>query len=454
MLGNNEQIPGLDLDKMFSLMISELPWASLKNAIQSNSHLMKRCMVGGHRFEPKRRKRFEKVVCKVAIKEDYSQTFCNSVFAHWYPVHEELHKVLEDYFHSDEYKEYRKENELTDEDYVLSDEKFEEFFNVEELNAWRILLCFSPLKFTQEQADKIIGNTEQSADLLEKVQKLEAEAEEGRKAAELAERERERLQERADQLANENQELKKARRDLSAETKGLENKFTVSQNENKKLRDQLDSHQEKVEQKAAETVNENEVQLKRSLTDLERARKEMEQWRERYEAERIETRRLNEAIESLERKLADAGKAVEESQEKIESITSFATLVLQQIDWPKVGGQMKMTPTIKRQFNSLVKRLNYEEEAGLTIDGTLTDFWDKLQFSENELLSSIAESNIREVANGDVEGFWSSLTDKFNDVVISLEARLVLIKMLQEIFYQVLDMEDLEKAKIPVGKKR
>ena len=54
--------------------------------------------------------------------------------------------------------------------------------------------------------------------------------------------------------------------------------------------------------------------------------------------------------------------------------------------------------------------------------------------------------------SGDVEAFWRNLTDVFDDVYIGLEARTILMRMLQEIFYQTLDMKDLESIALPVAR--
>jgi hypothetical protein len=55
---------------------------------------------------------------------------------------------------------------------------------------------------------------------------------------------------------------------------------------------------------------------------------------------------------------------------------------------------------------------------------------------------------------GDMQCYWTSLTDAFGDVQISLEARSVILKMLHEIFYQVIEMEDLKEAVIPQPKEK
>ena len=69
---------------------------------------------------------------------------------------------------------------------------------------------------------------------------------------------------------------------------------------------------------------------------------------------------------------------------------------------------------------------------------------------EKKLLDLVAHSNTLEVSHGTVEEFWNGIKESFDDVTIGLEARLMLLKLLKEIFYQVVDMEDLEKPVLPM----
>ena len=112
MLGNNEKIEGVELKDVFTGMLAELPWDSLRAYILSNAVLAKLCTMGGFRLDPKFRSRMEKIVIKDVEKNEFNEASCNGVFASWYPVHTQLHKDLEDYFHSDGYKAYREEKGL------------------------------------------------------------------------------------------------------------------------------------------------------------------------------------------------------------------------------------------------------------------------------------------------------------------------------------------------------
>jgi len=97
--------------------LSEVPWNSLRTYILSNASLSKLCTMGGFRLEPNKRQRLEQMVLRDVERAEFSEISCNGIFAVWYPVHVALHKELEDYFHSDAYKEYRTAHQLSEDDY-------------------------------------------------------------------------------------------------------------------------------------------------------------------------------------------------------------------------------------------------------------------------------------------------------------------------------------------------
>ena len=448
MLADKKPIQGLDLSEVFSTMLKELPWQNLRAYIQSNAQLLKRCTIGGHRLDAKRRERFEKLLLKEAEKAEFSEAFCNAIFVHWYPVHAELHKALEDYFHSDEYKEYREENELEEDDYVLPDEMFNKVFNIEDLEQWRVLLCFSPLQLTEEQAKEITDDTQGNTELLRRIRELEEKQEE-------LEREKARMASENDQLRNQNeqstnaaQQMRKEQRKLKAKSEGLDKKLEISQAENKRLDENLKKLQTEHKELRKSLANKIKKSSARLRNEVKRLEEQIANWETKYEQQRIESRHLAKKLEESQATLKAKEKTVDERDEALALHSSFADLVLGKLDWPKVGRQMKLTPSLKSNFNSLVRKLNYEEDRTLTIDGSMEEFWWALMETEKQLVENIAQSHTREVVSGDVEEFWRELTDMFEDVRIGLEARTVLLKMLHEIFYQVLEMEDLEQPKL------
>ena len=453
MFANNEKVQGVNTAEIFARMLGELPWANFRGYIQTNAPLLKLCTFGGHRLEPQKRDRFEKIISREAEKADFSEAMCNGLFASWYPVRQDLHKNLEDYFHSEEYLDFRKEQKLNDDEYVLPDEKFNEFFVLRDQPAWKILLCFSPLKFSDAQADQILDDAQGSSELLEQIASLEKELEDDRRKNSQNAAELERLRARQQGDTAEIQEQKRLVRSQKTEIEAQMRKFESAQAEIKRLNQRL----QEIEGEVAERENALKEEMKRKVTRLQneydRVSQELNSWQSRYEEQRL----LNRSLEknSLE---ADKAKkeALRESSEIADKMTvhaKFADLLLSQVDWPKVGAAMKMTPTVRRNFNSLVRKLNYEEDLTLTIEGTLLEFWSKLIKSEEELVKRLDQSNTLEVMNGDMKGFWEQVSELFADAQINLEARSFMLGLLHELFFQSIDMEDLAQDKIPTGKK-
>lgn len=453
MLGKNDTIEGVDLGAALHEMLNDLSWKALRALILSTPQLQKACTLGGHRLDAKRRKRMTQRIVREAEKAEFAPSFVNGIFAQWYPVHADLHDRLEGYFHSDEYSTVREEQDLAEDSYVLSDAKFEEFFRVEELPQWRLLLCFSPLAFTPAQADKILGGQGDSEALLDKLKRLEEKLESARREKQSQESELERLRREHDKATTTAQESRRERRELSTEVKALQQKFDASQVENRKLREKIDETEARCRQAAEKTREDKDRELTRLRSELEDVREECEAWRARYEEQCGESRAAGEQMREQQQALRAAEADQIDTNRELEELSRFADLILSKIDWVKVGSQMRMTPTVKRQFNSLVRKLDYEEDRSLTIQGTLPEFWKRLLDRETLLIEAIAKSENAEVISGGVEAFWRGLTDDFEDVRISLEARGVLLGMLQEIFYQTLRIEDLNEARVPVGRK-
>lgn len=453
MLGNNEPIKGVDLSEAFGEMVRDLPWKTLKTVVTASSQLHKRCTAGGHRLEPKQRPRVEKVLVKEAEKNEFDSAFTNGIFAAWYPLNEDIHGKLEEYFHSEEYEAVREEREIEEDRYVLPQEKFDEFFAVADLACWRLLLCFSPLEFTEEQAKTILEGKGESQELLDRIQQLEENLEDAERKLGQSDNECAQAKSEADKATSAAQSLRQEKKDLAAEVRQLRSQFETSQAENRKLRTELDEKHRKLHEDTSSVETQRQRDIARLKKELAGHRENLESWQSRYEEQRVMAKQLGEQLAEARRQQKKTDETVRELQATIEEQEHFADLVLNRIDWTGIARQMKLTPALRLQFNNLIRRLDYEEDKTLTIEGQLPDFWNRMVEREQKLVQQIATSNNAEVADGSVEDFWLQLTDEFEDIKISLEARAILLKLLQNIFYQTLEMDDLAKPRIPTGKK-
>jgi hypothetical protein len=449
MLAPEENMPVARRAEIFAAMADELPWPSLKSYILANNQFAKSCLVGGHRLEPKHRARFQALLLKEAEKNEFSQTFCSPIFAQWYPVHETLYKKLEDYFHSDAYKSYRQEQGLAEDAYQLPAERFSEFFSVEDLDKWRILLLFSPLQFTQEQTREILDSVAGNVVLIRRVRELEERDDATRRDVARLTAESERLNAQVAATAEELQELRRARRDLTAERNDLQQKFEGSQAENRRLR-QAAQDQEAITQaavaKAQASLQQERQRLQNALDKLER---ECTDWRLRYEQQRVEFKSLQELQARTEAERARASALAADWEHQTRELHAFADLVLGRIDWVQVGRNLHLTPVLQRQFNSVMKKLNYEDPARPTIEDTLPVFWERLASQERTVIEQVAQSNTLEVSHGTATEFWAELKEPYEDVIIGLEARVMLMKLMRELFYQTLEQPDLEIPRLP-----
>ncbi len=454
MLGNNEKIQGVSIPDMFSQMLSELPWRTLSQYISGNAQLLKVCTFGGHRIDPQQRPRLTKQVINEAVKTDYSDSTCSALFAAWYPVHAELHAKLEGYFNSDEYKEYRKENKLNDVDYVLSDDKFREFFQVSDLKAWKILLVFAPLKFTKEQADQILNHQEGSEELLERIKELEARLSEADRKASSASGELEKARQQQQSAENELKEARHQIRTQKGDLEALNQKFLSSSAEVKRLSGLLSSRSEELEKRAA-TASENAERVTTRLqAELSRLKEELNGWQNKFQEQLQANRQIQNDAANTEARAGKSNAERDAAIKKLDESKKFVDLLLSRIDWAKLGSQLKLSPTLRKNFNSMLKRLNYEENLSLTIEGTLPQFWSRLQKKEGELIQRIAASSTLEVEKGDIKGFWEEVKDSFAEVQTSIEARLFMLGFIHELLFAIYVPEQLAAPTIPAPLKK
>lgn len=454
MLGNNEKIQGVSIPDMFSQMLSELPWRTLSQYISGNAQLLKVCTFGGHRIDPQQRPRLTKQVINEAVKTDYSDSTCSALFAAWYPVHAELHAKLEGYFNSDEYKEYRKENKLNDVDYVLSDDKFKEFFQVSDLKAWKILLVFAPLKFTKEQADQILNHQEGSEELLERIKELEARLSEADRKTSSASGELEKARQQQQSAENELKEARHQIRTQKGDLEALNQKFLSSSAEVKRLSGLLSSRSEELEKRAA-TASENAERVTTRLqAELSRLKEELNGWQNKFQEQLQANRQIQNDAANTEARAGKSNAERDAAIKKLDESKKFVDLLLSRIDWAKLGSQLKLSPTLRKNFNSMLKRLNYEENLSLTIEGTLPQFWSRLQKKEGELIQRIAASSTLEVEKGDMKGFWEEVKDSFAEVQTSIEARLFMLGFIHELLFAIYVPEQLAAPTIPAPLKK
>lgn len=453
MLGNIEKFPELKRGEIFAEMVADLPWRALNAYVSGNAQLLKLCTLGGQRIKPEQRKRIERQIINEAQKNGYSEVTCNALFAVWYPVHEQLHNRLEEYFKSQEYTQYRADNKLGEGDYVLSAEKFTAFFQANEKREWIILLEFSPLKFTDEQAEAVLHCETSSADLAKQVAELEARLAEASRKAAAAGGELAALREQQQKDGGEIQNLKKQLREQKAESEAVAQKLQSAVAENRRLAGVLAASGADAQKREKDVNDKAARDTARLQTEVQRLQSELNGWQNKYQAQLLANRKIVEDAAKDAARAEGAQKECAVALAKLEKSHKFVDELLSRIDWAKLGAQLKTNAAMRRNFNSLIKRLNYEEDLSLTVEGTLPEFWQRLSERENALIAKIASSNTAEVADGDMEGFWNSVEEEVVEVQGTLEARIFMLSFISELLFTIYTAEQLESPVLGAAKK-
>ena len=261
---------------------------------------------------------------------------------------------------------------------------------------------------------------------------------------------------RQQQQSAEN-ELKEARHQIRTQKGDLEalnQKFLSSSAEVKRLSGLLSSRSEELEKRAA-TASENAERVTTRLqAELSRLKEELNGWQNKFQEQLQANRQIQNDAANTEARAGKSNAERDAAIKKLDESKKFVDLLLSRIDWAKLGSQLKLSPTLRKNFNSMLKRLNYEENLSLTIEGTLPQFWSRLQKKEGELIQRIAASSTLEVEKGDMKGFWEEVKDSFAEVQTSIEARLFMLGFIHELLFAIYVPEQLAAPTIPAPLKK
>ena len=194
--------------------------------------------------------------------------------------------------------------------------------------------------------------------------------------------------------------------------------------------------------------------MQRLQASLQTAQEEVRSWQNRFQEQLLQHRPIVATSEQVGKRAAAADAERDGALAKLNESRKFVDLLLSRIEWSKLGAQLKLSPTIRRNFNSLIKRMNYEDDLSLTIEGTLPDFWRRLSEGEMALIDKIAQSSTLEVQGGDMNAFWGQVKESFDSVQSSLEARLFMVGFLHELLFAVYTGEQLAAPTIPTTAKK
>lgn len=150
----------LDLDKInieihdrtAEFLLSELTFEEVKNFINSSSTRRKKVSSGGFRII---KQNFDSI-CRKLIKVVEDEEVLELFFS-WYNHKSEYKNFLDSFFHSEEYIDLAKKENIKEGTYILTDIKFNEFLCLVDPVHYNQFLYFSPILFSDYQYN-IINN--------------------------------------------------------------------------------------------------------------------------------------------------------------------------------------------------------------------------------------------------------------------------------------------------------
>lgn len=460
-----------DEEKNLKVLLGKLNWSGLKEVI-SNSQTMRRAYeAGGFQLRRPNVKRAVDVVSKILRESDQQTSKIKiNLFLSYYqqPENREVALYLDKYFESDDYKKAANKQELKNCRYRLNNEKFQSFCSFLDKEKASLFLYFSPIIFTEEQANFLndfsapVGDVNDSLVLATKTRVYEDKI----RSLEVA------LRQSSSKLVSEQKQLTKTKTELKRSASSVKTKerhlelektktaeLSAKVNESAKRIDSLSSASQarkKQIDKLESTLRKSEGALKEervkseglnnTLQDLKNSLKKSEA---NYSAERDELTRIKSELRGsvsslkisehhLERekaKCAELSLKLEELQNssgKPGSDSLIENLVRPLLSDERLSSLLNNNDREISDFRSLVQK---DLDVGKEI--SFSEFWENLRSKEEGLVKSISQLTTNYFYAENSNDKWLNAEDAFEDLNYSIQAKAVLVRLIHESFKEL-----------------
>lgn len=411
----NKKIKTSNILDSIKTMTQELAWHTLKEIISSKKKLLSEFQRGGYKLVPKNRSRAKKLLIEKSSKSDY-----RLIFFRWYSEQSTYKEILDPYFISDEYKIWAEKRKLEEDEYALPDDRFNILYDSLTNKHALYFLHFSPIKFTRKQAEMFIKKPTSPVESDEK--KKEESLVLSKQTAELIEK-----------LKSEIRSLKKDQRRLKGNNINLQKQIdNYKKNEiiyREKIKEQNESL-EKYRKEMDAKIKEADHRVSERLEKLkeEKARSEWKAKDYKYKFGKA-----SRVLQSNSRQISNLKKIIPELK-KTKNIR-FQN-ILERIDTKELFDVLNEPDEVKELLSTLVKPPTGDDTSDARqLEINLKSFWNNLLKKEEEVLDKICLLKVDDIDESYYKN-WVNHTDDFNDLIYSLRARAILIKMLHEILWQ------------------
>lgn len=394
-------------EESLKLLFDRLKWSEISDVFNSITDVRRAYLTGGFTLKRENKTRSRNVFRKYfKDNPERSDTLKINLFMTWYSRQEGFGEDIDEYFQSDAYQTLVEEKGLDENFYHLTDEKLEEFSSRWSRDNARLLLFFSPIKFSESQAEVV---AEIEGDVVEKRVEKSPKKEvldEVRRSLKSAEKENRSLKK---DLKKERAEL----RHLEGEMKGVSKEAETLRGEKERLANQLE------ELKCQADSHSGAVrELHSKIRGLENEKRGLVDEREKNH-KRINS--LKEKVEETERRLLNISRE-----------SPIDRILLDQSKLRSLFSAVHEESEVLSVFENLLKE---KTESGTGTN--FPEFWEQLGRKEQEKVRALSQISSVDMDKEKFATSWSDTEDLFKDLEYLAQAKLALIGAIHRLFREV-----------------
>lgn len=434
-----------DRERLLGVLLRSVKWSDFVRIIREFKTLRQEFERGGFNWNKVLWDHGIRSV-KMALRRraDLAKSIEIRFFMVWYQNYcrKEIKEKLDDYFQSEEYDNWIGSRDIASDEYVLPDEKFTEFSLSWSLKERIFLLLFSPINFTGEQAEILMGvetPLEMEIDGSEFVRSEQSSS--VVKFKEDISQLKQQIGEQTESLKTANKEIKVKEKEIDQLSGIISLKDQTIQNITTEFREKEAGWEKKYEDSKTKW-NSEKYRISSKLSVLE---KEVIRLKE-------DQARLNVMKSDIERKLTNKNKNLNHEVHRLtaELENSKEPPLWQWLFEDKnrlkdILQQLDLKPQTRDLIINKIRIPDRDVRLVQPSGGNLQNFWNRFIEHEKRLSGKIQDLIEASRPIDMLQNKWPEIKDYFIDLQYSLEARLALVKLLHEILQQT----QIEEKPIP-----
>ncbi len=425
-----------DRERLLGVLLRSVKWSDFVRIIREFKTLRQEFERGGFNWNKVLWDHGIRSV-KMALRRraDLAKSIEIGFFMVWYQNYcrKEIKEKLDDYFQSEEYDNWIGSRDIASDEYALPDEKCTEFSLSWSLKERIFLLLFSPINFTGEQAEILLGvetPLEMEIDGSEFVQSERSSS--VVKFKEDISQLKQQVDEQNKLLKTANKEIKIQKQEIDRLCENISLKDQTIQNITGEFREKEAGWEKKYKDGEAKWDSEKHaISRKLSVLGQEVTRLEEDQ------------ARLEVVKSDIERKLAKKDKKL---NHKVHRLTAELKNSKKPSLWQWLFEDKNRMKDILQQLDLkpqtrdlIINKIRIPDRDFGSVQPSgenLQNFWNRFIEHEKRLSSKIQDLIEASRPLDMLQNKWPEIKDYFIDLQYSLEARLALVKLLHEILQQ------------------